>query len=91
MAALRRLRRDAGQSLVEYALILALIGLVATMSMQLVGGKVADVFDGASAALTPGKNGNGHGAGGNGNGNNGGGNGNSGTPPGGGGGGGKPK
>ena len=80
MAALRRVRDDRGQSLVEYALILALIALVATVTIQGVGASVAAVFDDVSAALTPG--GNGHGAGGNGQGNNGNGNGNTGTPPG---------
>ena len=84
MAALRRLRRDAGQSLVEYALILALVALVATAALQGAGTSVAGVFDDVSAALTPGNNGHGHGAGGNGQGNNGNGNGNTGTPPGGG-------
>jgi Flp pilus assembly pilin Flp len=107
MAVLRRLSRDAGQSLVEYALILALIALVATLTIQSVGAGVAAIFDDASSALSPtaGNNGNGHGAGGNGNGNNGNGNGNGGPNgggnpgggnpgggnPGGGGGGGKPK
>ena len=86
----RRLRQDAGQSLVEYALILAVIGLVAVFGMEAVGQDVRTIFGDTSAALSPGAGGggrgggNGHGAGGNGNGNNGNGNGNSGTPPGGG-------
>ena len=62
--------RDAGQSLVEYALLLALIGLVAVAAMQAIGNDIDDVFERASSALSPsvggGGGGNGHGSGGNG-------------------------
>ena len=77
----RRPCEDAGQSLVEFALLLVLIGLVAVSVMGAVGADLAEIYDDVSSALTP-ENGNGHGAGGNGQGNNGGGNGNTGTPPG---------
>ena len=66
---LRRLGGDAGQSLVEYALILLLVGLVALGALRLVGGDVRDAFNDVATALNPahernGNNGNGNGNGG---------------------------
>jgi len=39
-----RLSRDEGQGLTEYALVLALIGLVAVVSLSLLGGKVTTIL-----------------------------------------------
>lgn len=40
-----RLDNEAGASLVEYALLVALIALVAIAALQTVGGNVSDEFD----------------------------------------------
>lgn len=43
--------REEGQGLVEYALILVLISLVAIVVMGTIGDDIIDVFDGADSAL----------------------------------------
>ena len=40
----RLLREEAGQDLVEYALLMALIGLIAVASMQTVGSTIKNIF-----------------------------------------------
>lgn len=63
MPDVRRLRRDAGQSLVEYALLLALICLVAVSVVGAVGEDVDGVLQQVSSALSPAAVGEGDGAG----------------------------
>ena len=46
-------RRESGQGLVEYALILVLISIVAILIMTAVGGQITNVFTRASNALNP--------------------------------------
>jgi pilus assembly protein Flp/PilA len=47
-----RLREDEeGQGLVEYALILVLVSLVAIVALQALGVKVTGIFDSATSAL----------------------------------------
>jgi pilus assembly protein Flp/PilA len=52
--AMARLREDEeGQGLVEYALILVLVSIVAIAALQLLGVHVTSVFTQADNALTP--------------------------------------
>ena len=44
-------RRQTGQGLVEYALILVLISIVAIVVMSLMGGQITNVFTQSSNAL----------------------------------------
>ena len=44
-------RKDEGQDLLEYALLVALIALGAVAAVTLAGGKVKDVFNGIAAAI----------------------------------------
>jgi len=48
------LAREEGQDLAEYALLFALIALVAVGAVTLLGGNVATVFNNIAAAFTPG-------------------------------------
>ena len=48
----RLLREEAGQDLVEYALLMALIGLIAVASMQTVGSTIKNIFAYAAANLS---------------------------------------
>ncbi len=48
----RFVREEEGQGLVEYALIIALIAIVAIGGLTLAGGKVGDMFTGISKKLT---------------------------------------
>jgi pilus assembly protein Flp/PilA len=45
------LRRDEGQTLVEYALIVGLVSIAAIVVMITMGGKVGDVFQAVSDKL----------------------------------------
>jgi pilus assembly protein Flp/PilA len=45
------LRRDEGQTLVEYALIVGLVSIAAILVMITMGGKVGDVFQAVSDKL----------------------------------------
>ena len=47
----RFLSEDRGQGLTEYALILALIAVVAIAALTLLGGKVSSVFDTVGRSL----------------------------------------
>jgi pilus assembly protein Flp/PilA len=47
------LRRDEGQTLVEYALIIVLISVAAIVIMGTLGGKISDVFSDIVGHLTP--------------------------------------
>lgn len=49
--ALPNLRRDEGQTLVEYALILALIAVVVVVAVTTLGGKVKGIFNSVSSSL----------------------------------------
>jgi pilus assembly protein Flp/PilA len=51
---MRRLQRnrEAGQGLVEYALIIVLISIVSILIMTTLGGTVTSVFSNANTALT---------------------------------------
>jgi Flp pilus assembly pilin Flp len=50
---LKRLwKEEEGQDVVEYALLLVLISLIAILSMQAVGTAVSNVFSNAAANLT---------------------------------------
>ena len=52
LAALRaNLKKEEGQGLAEYALILVLISIAAIAIMALLGGKIGSVFTSISAAL----------------------------------------
>ena len=52
IAALRSLvRRDEGQDLLEYALLVALIAIVAVAGVTLAGTKVLGIFNDIAAAL----------------------------------------
>lgn len=44
---------EEGQGMVEYALILVLVSVVAILALTAVGGKVTDVFTSIAASLTP--------------------------------------
>jgi pilus assembly protein Flp/PilA len=46
-------KREAGQGLVEYALILVLISVVAIAIMSTLGTTISSVFSAANNALTP--------------------------------------
>ena len=46
------LRNDEGQGLVEYALIIALVSIVAIAALRLLGGKANNSLTSASAALS---------------------------------------
>lgn len=48
----RFVREEEGQGLVEYALIIALIAIVAIVGLGLAGGKVNDMFTGIAGKLT---------------------------------------
>jgi pilus assembly protein Flp/PilA len=45
------LRRDEGQTLVEYALIVGLVSIAAILTMVLMGDSIEAVFDGIAGAL----------------------------------------
>lgn len=47
----RFVREEEGQGLVEYALIIALIAIVAIGGLTMAGGKVKDMFAGISTQL----------------------------------------
>lgn len=51
MARVACLRREEGQALVEYALILSLIAIVAIGALQLVGVNVASILSSIGTAL----------------------------------------
>ena len=36
--------REEGQALVEYALIIALVALIAAVGLEILGGKISDMF-----------------------------------------------
>lgn len=44
-------KNEEGQGLVEYALIIALISLIAIIALQLLGRKVSNVYDNASTVM----------------------------------------
>lgn len=46
------LREEAGQGLVEYALIIALIAILAIVALQFLGGKVTTEFSNVGNSLT---------------------------------------
>jgi pilus assembly protein Flp/PilA len=46
-------RNEEGQALVEYALILALVSVVAIAALTLIGTNVDAILDAVGAALTP--------------------------------------
>jgi len=48
---LMALRREEGQTLTEYALILVLIAIVAIIAVTALGGQIQTVFDTITAAL----------------------------------------
>lgn len=48
-----QLRGEEGQDLAEYALLFALIALVAVGAVTLLGGNVATVFNNIAGAFTP--------------------------------------
>lgn len=50
-AALNRLRRDEGQDLIEYALLVALLSVGSILSIQAVAGGVIPFFDRVLAAF----------------------------------------
>ncbi len=47
------LRNDDGQGLVEYALIIALVSIVAITALTLLGGKVTNAFSNAANNMNP--------------------------------------
>ncbi len=49
---LRRLRASEGQSMVEYALIIALVAVVVVGAVVLLGGSVSNIFDSISGTLS---------------------------------------
>jgi pilus assembly protein Flp/PilA len=49
---LRELRRDEGQAMVEYALILALVSVVAIGALKLVGADIKSVFNNIDGKLS---------------------------------------
>ncbi len=51
LARIQDAREEAGQTLVEYGLILALISIVAIVALQLIGGNVTDVFNSIGDSL----------------------------------------
>jgi Flp pilus assembly pilin Flp len=58
--ALRRMKNRRGQTLVEYALILAFISVVAISVLIALGGQVKTVFSGISSQLNSAANGGSH-------------------------------
>ena len=51
-SALKQLwQEEEGQDLIEYALLVVLISLVATAALSVVGSSVSDVFSNAAASL----------------------------------------
>jgi pilus assembly protein Flp/PilA len=46
------LQDESGQDLIEYALVAALIGLGAVVSMKGLGGRIANAFNTVSTSLT---------------------------------------
>jgi pilus assembly protein Flp/PilA len=48
----RFLKDDTGQGLVEYALIIALVSIVAIAALQLLGGKASNTLSNAAAQLS---------------------------------------
>ena len=46
------LKDESGQGLVEYALIVTLVAIIAIASLQLLGHKVSNVLSNAAAALS---------------------------------------
>lgn len=51
MAIARLVEENEGQGLTEYALILALIAIVAIVALQILGGKVQDVLSTVGSSL----------------------------------------
>lgn len=51
LAFARLVEEDEGQGLTEYALILALIAIVAIVALQILGGKVQDVLSTVGSSL----------------------------------------
>jgi pilus assembly protein Flp/PilA len=56
---IQNLREEAGQTLVEYGLIVALISIVAIAALGFVGNDVTAVFNSVAEALKPGSSGGG--------------------------------
>ena len=52
LARIQDAREEAGQTLVEYGLILALISIVAILALSTIGGNVTAVFDSIANSLT---------------------------------------
>jgi len=52
LARIQDLREEAGQTLVEYGLILALISIVAILALGAIGTEVTAVFDSIAGSLT---------------------------------------
>lgn len=48
---LRRLRASEGQSMVEYALIIALVAVVVVGAVTLLGGGISNIFDSITHSL----------------------------------------
>ena len=48
----RFIRADKGQALVEYALIIGLISVVAIAALSLISGTVGDMFDSVSGSIS---------------------------------------